>query len=308
VLAVPPGSSNLNLTFTVSGRPPAPPGQEPTLEIRIADAEYFRVMGIPLRRGRTFEDADRAGDGVVLLTESAVRRHFPDEDPLGRRIEIGWHRNGSPVGGTVVGVVSDVRSHGLDADPPPQVYVPLSQVPNGSMYFVMRTEADPASYAGAVRATVGELDPRLPVTRLQTLATHVRASIAEQRFYMLLLGLFAGVAVLLAAIGIFGVLSYLVAQRAREIGVRMALGARPGSVVAMVLRRAVVLVGVGVAIGLAGAIGLTRWLQALLFELDPMDPITLASSAAGLMFVALIAAWIPARRASSVDPVTVLRD
>jgi putative ABC transport system permease protein len=308
VLAVPPGSSNLNLTFTVSGRPPAPPGQEPALEIRIADAEYFRVMGIPLRRGRLFEDADRAGDGVVVLAESAVQRHFAGEDPLGRRIEVGWNRNGKLLGGTVVGVVGDVLSHGLDQAPPPQVYFPLAQAPNGSMSFVMRTEADPASYAGAVRATVGELDPRLPVTRVQTLAAHVRESIAEPRFYMLLLGLFAGVAVALAAIGIFGVLAYLVAQRAREIGVRLALGARPRSVVALVLRRAVLLVGIGVAIGLAGAMGLTRWLQSLLFELDPMDPVTLASSAAGLMFVAVVAAWIPARRASNVDPVTVLRD
>jgi putative ABC transport system permease protein len=309
VLAVPPTPMTFNLDFSVSGRPDPPPGETPSLEVRVADAEYFRTMGIALRRGRMFSAEDRPGSTpVALLTESAVRKFFPGEDPIGRHITLGWRRNNSRVGGDVVGVVADVKSFGLDQGAPPQIYVPLSQAPVESMAFVVRTTmVDDASLAAPARAAIAAVDPNLPLNRVETLADHVRRSVATQRFYMMLLVVFAAVALALAAVGIFGVLSYLVTQRTREIGIRVVLGAGRGSVVVFVIRQALTLAAVGVVLGLAGAIGLSRVLRTMLFELSPTDPTSFIVVAAGLFAVAAIAAWWPARRAVSVDPLKALR-
>ena len=308
VLGIPPSAPMMVISTYVIGRPPAPANQEPVSEIRVADEHYFETMGIPIRRGRGFTAVDRPGaPPVALITESGVRRLFPDEDPIGREIEIGWRRGGARVHGTIVGVVADVKSLGLNQPPPTQLYFPLAQVTSGSMAFVVRTTTNAAGLGASIRAAVAAVDRNIPVNRLNTLEQHVHQSIAEQRFYMLLLAIFAGVAVALSAIGIFGVLSYLVAQRTREIGVRIALGAGPRSVVSLVVRQAMLLASVGAAIGLAGGLAVARLLAVLLFDLSPTDPTTFAIAAGALMTMALAASWVPARRASSVDPIVALR-
>ena len=308
VMVVPPTPPAFNLTFGVTGRPDPAPGDEPTLEVRVADADYFRTMGIALRRGRLFSGEDRSGSTpVALLTESAVQKFFAGEDPIGKHIQLGWRRNKSRVGGDVVGVVADVKSFGLDQISPPQIYVALSQVPIDTLAFVIRTTAGETSLIAPARAAVAAVDPNLPLNRVETLAEHVRKSIATPRFYMLLLAVFASVALALAAVGIFGVLSYLVTQRTREIGIRVALGAGRGSVVGLIIRQAVLLAIVGIVIGVAGAVGLSRLLQTMLFELSPTDPLSFVLVSAGLLLVAIVAAWWPARRAVAVDPLTALR-
>lgn len=288
VLSVPPAPMRFNLSFKVAGRPPMPPGQEPTLEVRLADAAYFPLMKIPVIRGRGFEVTDRAGaPPVLVLTESAARKYFAGEDPIGQTIELGWRRDGVRVGGRVVGVVADVKSHGLDVQAPPQIYAAYEQVPIGSSAVVLRTRTNPTALLPSVRAAVAAVDPKLPVTRLETLEEHISRSVAERRFYMLLLATFAVVALALAAIGIFGVLSYLVSQRTREIGIRVALGAGRGTVIGMVLRQAMGPAVVGVSLGLAAALGLSRFLSTLLFELDATDPATFGGVGTLLLSVAL---------------------
>jgi putative ABC transport system permease protein len=308
VLTVPPTPSTFNLSFAVRGRPDPPAGEEPSLEVRVADLNYFHTMGIALTRGRMFAAEDRPGSTpVALLTESAVRKFFPGEDPIGKHIELGWRRNKARVGGDVIGVVADVKSFGLDQVSPPQIYVPLSQVPTETIAFVVRTTTSEMNLIAPVRAAVAAGDPDMPLNRVETLADHVRKSMATQRFYMLLLAVFASVALALAAVGIFGVLSYLVTQRTREIGIRVALGAGRGSVVGLIIRQAFVLAVLGIVIGVAGAVGLSRLLQTMLFELSPTDPMSFGLVAVGLLLVATVAAWWPARRAVAVDPLTALR-
>jgi len=311
VMVVPPTPSTFNISFSVSGRPPVRPADEPTMEIRVADPNYFRLMGIGVHRGRGFADSDRAGTTkVMLVTESAARKFFASEDPLGKHITLGWGRGPAKqqVEGDVVGVVADVKSFGVDQDAPAQLYVPLAQVPQGSEAFVVRTAVDPESMFGTVRAAMRGVDPTLPLASMETLATHVDRSLAERRFYMLLLGLFATVALTLAAVGIFGVLSFLVAQRTREIGIRVALGADRGSLVGMVLKQTLLLAGTGAAIGTLAGLGLAGLMATMLFDIKPTDPLTYAAVNATLLGVAVLAAWLPTRHAVQIDPTTALRE
>jgi putative ABC transport system permease protein len=279
------------------------------METRVASSDYFKTMGIPIHRGRGFE----RGDGpeaaqVVLLSEAAVRRYFPGEDPLGKRIRVGWRRDGKPpAGGEVVGVVGDVKERGLGQDNPPEIYIPSAQLPFDSMDVVIRTSIDPLALLPAAEAVVHGIDPELPVARARTLEDVVARSISEPRFYMVLLGAFAVVALFLAALGIFGVMSYAVVQRSREIGIRVALGALPADVLRSILVQALLLSGVGVTVGLVGAVALSRTLSRLLFNLSPTDPPTLAATAALLTLVAAVASYLPARRATEVDPLVALR-
>jgi putative ABC transport system permease protein len=309
VLFVPPSPSQFDLSFEVGGRPPVKPADQPVMEIRIADPAYFRVMGIAVRRGRLFTEGDRAGTTpVMLITESAAHKFFAGEDSLGKHIVIGWRRNNKRVEGDVVGVVADVKSFGMDQDAPAQLYLPLAQAPETSMAFVVRTVVDPESMFGTVRAAMHRVDPNLPVSKLETLASHVDNSTAERRFYMLLLALFASIALTLAAVGIFGVLSFLVAQRTREIGIRVALGADRGSVVGMVLRQTFILAGAGAVVGTLAGIGLTGAMATMLFDVKPTDPLTYAAVDATLLAVAALAAWVPTRRAVQIDPTVALRE
>jgi putative ABC transport system permease protein len=310
VMGVPLGGLSFNLSFKVLGRPELPPAQQPTMQVRVATPGYFKAIGIPVLRGRGLEASDTAASNpVVVLSESAVRRFFPGEDPLGKRIVVGWRRPEGlpPAGGEVVGVVGDVKEEGLDQENPPEVYIPHAQLPVNAMDVVLRTAVEPLSLTRSVTAAVGALDPQLPVARLQTLDAIVARSVSEPRFYMLLLGAFAAMALGLAALGIFGVMSYAVVQRSREIGIRVALGAHPGDVLRMVLRQALVLAGLGVAVGLLGAVALSRAIASLLFQLSPTDPGTLAAVGLGLTAVALLASYLPARRATRVDPLLALR-
>ncbi len=309
VFVVPPTPPTFNFSFTVSGWPPAKPSDQPSMEVRIADPNYFHLMGIAIHRGRSFLDTDRLGTTpVMLITESAAHKFFANDNPLGKHIVIGWRRNQKRVEGDVVGVVADVKSFGIAQEAPAQLYVPLAQAPADSMAFVVRTAVDPESMFRAIRGAMHDVDPSLPLANFGTLAAHVDSSIAERRFYMLLLALFASIALTLAAVGIFGVLSFLVAQRTREIGIRMALGADRGSVVGMVLRQTFVLAGTGAVVGTLAGLGLTGLMTTMLFGVKPTDPLTYATVDATLLGVAVLAAWVPTRRAVQIDPTTALRE
>ena len=311
VISLPLTGSSLVLTFEVAGRPPLPPSQQPAMQVRVATTGYFDAIGIPLKRGRLFNEEDGWGSPpVVVITEAAAKQYFPNEDPIGRRINLGWGRGpGKPrAGGEVVGIIGDTKDAGLAEPDPPQIFLPYKQWPVQSMAILLRTAVPPASLAGAARKTVYAVDGNLPVGNVRTLQEVVARSISQPRFYMTLLAVFAGVALVLAAIGIFGVLSYAVAQRTREIGIRMALGAHAASVLGLVVREALVMAVAGVAIGSAAAYVLTEWLVAsLLFNTSPHDPLTFVLVAAVLALVSMAAAYVPARRATRVDPIVALR-
>jgi putative ABC transport system permease protein len=311
VLSLPLNGSSFVLTFEVAGRPPVPPAQQPAMQVRVATPEYFSTIGIPLRRGRMFTEQDRVGTpAVVLITEAAAKQYFPNEEPLGKKITLGWgHGPGTPrAGGEVVGIIGDIKDDGLNEADPPQIYLPYRQWPVQAMAVVLKTSVPPASVADTVRREVYAVDPLLPVANVRTLEQVVARSISQPRFYTTLLGIFAAVALTLAAIGIFGVLSYAVVQRTREIGIRMALGARAASVVGLVVWHAMSLAAAGVALGsLLAWILSTSMMSGLLFSTDPRDLMTFSAVAVTLTVVALLAAYVPARRATRVDPIVALR-
>ena len=310
VLALPLSGTSFNISFSVAGRPPLTSAQEPTIEVRVATPGYFSALGIPLKRGRGFTEDDELGTPpVLLLTESAAKQFFPNEGPLGKTLKIGWGRGpGKPkAGGEIVGIIGDVKDAGLNEPTPPQAFMPYRQWPVDSMTIVMKTTTPPESLAAAVRQEVRAIDPNLPVSSIASLESVVAESISQPRFYMLLLAVFATVALVLAAIGIFGVLSYAVSQRTREIGIRMALGAPGRSVVHLIVRQAMVLVLCGVAAGTIAALFASRTMARMLFGVTPTDPVTFSAVAAVLVTVALFASYLPARRATRVDPIVALR-
>ena len=271
----------------------------PEMTIRRVTPGYFSTVGVQLLRGRLLSGADGTRSvPVVLINDAAARRFFGERDPLGAQLRL----YGVPR--TIVGVVANERSRGLDEAPPLATYLPLAQAPSvdGAGALLVRTAGDPIASAAAVRDIIRERDPALAVFALEPLDRTVSRSVAERRFAMLLVGLFAALALALGAIGVYGVLSYDVARRVREIGIRMALGAERGSVLRMIVGRAVVLTAIGVLAGGAGAFALTRTLSTLLFGVTPHDPSTFAAAAGVLTLVALAAAAIPAWRAARVDP------
>jgi putative ABC transport system permease protein len=292
--------------FTVVGQPPPAPGQGPVADIRIADPDFFRAMRIPLRRGRLFGREDSPGSAeAAVVNEALARRTWPGQDPIGKRLRVAWTHPDAEV--TVVGVVGDVLDRGLDAAVRPTLYYALDQEPSSEMNVVLRTTATPAALAGELRAAVHALDAQVPVGMPATMDETVAASTADRRFPMELLALFAALAVVLAAVGIYGVLAYTVRLRTREIGVRLALGAAPGGLVGMIIRSGLPYVLAGVGIGTVGAFATASVLRGLLFGVSTADPVTYAGVAALLIAVALLASWLPARRAAKVDPVVALR-
>ena len=310
VISLPLSDSSLVFTFEVAGRPPVPPSQQPAMQVRVATPDYFPTIGIPLKRGRMFTERDRDGSPrVVLLTERAVKQYFPNDDPIGKTITLGWGRGPGkpPAGGEVVGIIGDVKDKGLNEPDPPQIFLPYAQWPVQGMSLVLRTTVPAVSVSEPVRREVYGIDQNIPVANVRTLEQLVAKSISQPRFYMTLLAVFATVALVLAAIGIFGVLSYAVAQRTREIGIRMALGAQQASVLRLVVRHAMLLAGAGVLLGMVAAFFLTGTLASLLFDIRPTDPLTFAAVAGTLGAVALLASYIPARRATRVDPIVALR-
>ncbi|HEX2254789.1 MAG TPA: ABC transporter permease [Thermoanaerobaculia bacterium] len=310
VLGLPLSNLAFVITFEVEGRPPARPGEEPAMHVNVITPGYFETLGVPVVRGRDL----RAGDGpgappVVLINEAAVRQFFPDQDPLGKRIILGWGRGDGEdtVRGDVVGVVGDTRKEGLHLPAEPEIYIPHRQVPVAPLTLVARIAGDPMALLPAARRQLQELDPNLPLDNPRTVEQMVYASSSQPRFYTLLLTVFAGIALLLAAVGTFGVMSYSVAQRTRELGIRIALGAEPGRLRQRVLGRALGLTLTGVAVGLAGALALTRLLASLLYEVSTTDLATFSVVAAVLAAVAVTASYLPARAATRVDPMVALR-
>ncbi|HJU65832.1 MAG TPA: ABC transporter permease, partial [Gemmatimonadaceae bacterium] len=302
---LPLSGASFALNFSVEGRPPAEPGQQPVAQLRLASEHYFSTMGIPLLRGRWPTSEDRpGGPPVALINESAVRRFFPGEDPIGRRIRFAYDVF---LGGEIIGVVADVKQFGLDAETQPEVYLSSDQFPAGEITAVVRTAAAPNSVLTAARSRVRALDPALPVTGARTVQSLVSDSISQPRFFARLLAAFALVAVILAAVGIWGVISYGVGRRTHEIGVRMALGATSGRVLRMVMREGLALTVAGAALGMVGALWATRLMRGLLFQVSPSDPLTLGAGAALLVVVALLACYLPARRAARVDPLRAIR-
>ncbi|MEK9509579.1 ABC transporter permease [Gemmatimonadota bacterium Y43] len=291
------------------------PGLPMNGDWQIAAPGYFEIMGIPLVTGRGFEEGDdETAAGVVVVNEAFVRHFWPDgRDPIGRRVAM---RTGAdePAWMTVVGVAGDVTHNGLTAEIKRKFYVPLAQwsVASGggrpnSLRYVIRTASDPAAMAAPVRDLVRRLDPTLAVAEVRTIDDIKAAAVSQPRFTVLLMGVFSLVALLLAAIGIYGVVAFGVTRRVREIGVRMALGARGGEVVALLLRQGAVMVAVGLAVGVGGALVLSRFLASLLYEVPPSDPVTYLTVVAGFAVIATVATWIPARRAARIDVVRALR-
>ena len=300
---LPLGAGRNTRSFTVEGYQ-APEGESmPLSENRVISPGYIKAMGIPLLKGREFDQRDtETSRPVVLVDQKTVRRFWPDQDPLGRRIQFG-----DDVWREVVGVVGSVKNGGLEAEGREQIYAPYTQFPRSTMYLVLHTESAPLSLLGAARAEVRALDRTVPVSEVKTLEQQLDGSVAIRRLSMTLLLVFALLALVLAAVGIYGVMSYSVSRRTHEIGIRMALGAQPADVLKLVVRQGMVLTLIGVGVGLAASFGLTRFLESLLFGVTPTDPVTFAGVSALLAAVALLACYIPARRATQVDPMVALR-
>ena len=293
------------LSFEIQGRPPSKPGESASANHRAISPDYFRTLGIPLLRGRTFTDRDAEKAPLVAIVDDAfVRRYFADEDPIGRGIDIG---NGTDGYCQIVGVVGDVHYDSLDAKATPTMYVPFRQDVFSSMWVMARTGGDPVQLSAAVRQTVREIDRALPVFAMAPLTDVVTTSVAQQRFSMLLLAVFAGIAVFLAAVGLYGVVAYTVNLRTQEIGVRVAMGARSGQVVGLILGGGMKLAVAGVAIGLAGALTVAKIAKVALFGLTLLDPASYVITSMVLLTVAALACYIPARRATRVDPIVALR-
>lgn len=296
-----------DISFAIEGRMP-PPGEEPAADERRATPRFFQTMGIPLVRGRLFQEADRAGAApVALISESMARRYFADRDPIGKRIKVGGVRDPESPWWTIIGVVGSVRSRAVDRVPEPEIYQSAAQRPGRGWSIVLRTDGDPGALAPALRETVWDLDPDMAISQLATLEDLFATSIAPQRFMSRLLAVFAALAVLLGAVGIYGVMAFMVSRRSREIGIRMALGASPGNVLRAIMRRGLALTVAGLLVGIAGAFAASRALAGLLFAVSPTDPPTLAAVAALLAATALFACYWPARRATRVDPMVTLR-
>ncbi|HEX4682214.1 MAG TPA: ABC transporter permease, partial [Gemmatimonadaceae bacterium] len=292
--------------FDVVGEPPKDPMHRTIVEVHAASPAFFEAMGIAVRSGRLYAESENRRDArpVVVVNQEFAKRYFPGRNPVGKGIILGVSYNEplspgdtSGVGGEIVGVVSDVKQRGLSQDAFPSVYVPYNALPSGMTSVVVRTHAPSATVEPAIRALIAQIDTRLPVVGMNTMSAVVADSVAQPRFYMTLLTAFAVIALVLAAIGIYGVISYSVAQRARELGIRIALGASRRRVLRLVIGEGIALTVVGVGIGLAAAFALTRVIRSMLFGIAAVDGLTFAAVAMSLIAVALLASWLPARRA-----------
>jgi putative ABC transport system permease protein len=284
--------------------PPPHHGEEPVTDVLCVLPGYFAAMNIPLERGRVFTEADRAGAPYrVVINQTLARDFFPSEDPIGKSLHVDWTQPAYEI----IGVVGDVHQHSMGDVPKDEVFLPMLQNPTGPVYLVARTHGDPKLLASAIQAQIHSLDRDLPISYVKTMDEYVSGATAAPRFNTILLGGFAALALLLAAVGIFGVISYSVAQRTQEIGIRRALGANTSSVMQLVLAQALGLTAAGVAVGVGGAYALTRLMSTLLYGVTPTDVPTFAAVAATLSAVALLASYLPARKAAKVDPMVALR-
>jgi putative ABC transport system permease protein len=322
---LPLGNNGWQMSFVMDGRPRPPRDQTPLMEACLVTPDYFRAMNIPLKRGRYFTDHDNrsflggkdlskyselervgAGLNVIVIDEEFARRYWPNEEAIGKRIKLGTDERASVL--TVVGVVGRVKMDGLSQDSNRvQGYFPFAQIQNGDMTVILKAAGDPNQLIAAVRQQVRTIDSDQPIYSIRTMDEIRAESVAPERLNLTLLSIFAGIALVLAVVGIYGVMSYSVTQRTHEIGIRMAIGAQPRDVFRMVIGQGMMLALIGVAVGLVGAFGLTRLMTTMLFGVEPTDPATFAAIAVLLTAVALVACYVPGRRATKVDPVVSLR-
>jgi putative ABC transport system permease protein len=295
-------------SFVVEGRPEPPPGQRPSTDTMRVSPDYFKTMGVKLIEGRGVEPTDRLDSPFVcLIDETFARSYFPDESPVGKRLKFGSLADQTSPWMTVVGITSHVKNYGVDQPSRVQLYMPFAQRPVNSGTIVLETSGDPTALTAGLREAVRSIDPDLPLFSIRTLDDIVSAQTAQRRLAVVLISVFASVALLLSAIGIYGVMSYAVTLRTQEIGIRMALGAAREDISKMVLRFGVRMSVIGIALGLVAAFGLARGMAGLLFQTSVTDPPTFSAVPLILMAVALAACYIPARRATTVDPLVALR-
>jgi putative ABC transport system permease protein len=310
-MSLPPDGLNMRNSFWVPSEPLVSGKNLPAAVETTVSPSYFHALGIQLLRGRWFADSDRGrSDQILIINDALARRYFPGQDPIGQRIKTGDPNPNTPWE-TIVGVVADVKYDGLDSPPEPTLYVPYFEGTWASfsreMFLVARVDGDPKVVMPQLQSAVRDLDRNLPLANLRTMPQLLANSVAQPRFRALLLGFFAGLALLLSAIGIFAVMAWLVTRRTQEIGVRMAMGASRGAVLRMVLSEGLRVVSIGIGIGLAEAFAASRLLKGMLFGVQPTDPATFAVVSLMVLAVALAACYIPAWRATKVDPLTALR-
>jgi putative ABC transport system permease protein len=300
------GGMGSSTGFKILGQPEPPPGQGPSTDVRVVDAGYFSTMGIPLLRGRNFSDAEqREPKRVILINEALAHQYFPNQNPIGQRLDVVMFDDPTPT--EIIGIVGNVRYDSLVDEAPPAVYFTHPDLTYSFMTLVVRTDGDPTAIAPAIQREIRALDPNQPVSDVRTMNQVMSEWVARSRFNTLLLGLFAGLATLLSAVGIFGVMNYSVALRTRELGLRLAVGAQPRQVLLLVLKQGLALTIVGVVLGLAAAFALTRLLSGLLFGVAAVDVTTFSSISVLLVLVSLLACYLPARRAMRIDPLSALR-
>jgi putative ABC transport system permease protein len=308
VIPLPLSGNMFRISFETEGRPVAK-GDQPSADFFAIEAGYFKTLGVPILKGREFNERDNdKAPGVVIVNQAFARKFFPNEDPIGKRIKPGISTlETDPVMREIVGVVSDVRNRNLSSELRPGYFLPVEQIPFNQMTMVVRTTSDPHSLITAIQNEVHSMDPELPVFNVKTMEEYISATVAAPRFNATLLVLFAAVALVLTIVGLYGVMSYSVAQRTNEIGIRMALGAQTRDVLRLIVSQGLKLVLLGLVVGLIGAFALMRVIASLLFGVTTKDPLTFAAVAVLLGFVALLACYIPARRATRLDPLSALR-
>ena len=301
-----PVQGGVSTDFEIVGRPSPKPGDEPSADIRITDSGYLRTMRIPLLAGRELRDSDGAGAlRVMLINQTMANTFWPGENPIGRRVTMkDW---GPPLTGEIVGVVGDVKAGPPEEPVKNMIYWPYAQFPSLFNDLVVRTSGDPFSVVPAIKAQVYSVNSQQPVSQIRTMEQVIGESLAQRRFSLVLIGVFAGVSLVLAAVGVAGVMAYLVAQRTREMGIRMALGAQRRDVFGLVVREGMRTTAVGLFIGLAGALALTRLMAGMLYQVEPGDPLTFALASGLLAGIAFLACYLPARSATRVDPLVALR-
>jgi putative ABC transport system permease protein len=309
ILPLPLSGDRFSISFEIEGRP-LPPKDHPSADFFAAGVGYFKTMGIPILKGRDFEDRDKHGSTpVIIITDAFARQYFPNEDPIGKRIKpgIGTYEDEDNPMREVIGVVGDIRNRSLNTEPKPAYYVPQTQVPFSQLVAVVKTTGEPHSLVSAATKVVAAMDQDIPLFGVKSMPEYLSSSVAAPRFSTTLLAIFAAVALVLTIVGLYGVMSYSVAQRTNEIGIRLALGAQSRDVLLMIVKQGGMLILLGLAIGLVGAFALTRLIASLLFGVTAKDPITFGAVAVLLAIVALLACYVPALRATKVDPMDALR-
>jgi putative ABC transport system permease protein len=303
---IPFGGPHSGTRLQIEGQPKRPAGQDLSTGVCVTDANYFQTMHIPLKRGRLYTQQEASEmRHVVVVNEAFARENFSGQNPIGQRVTIYMKDDNQP--SEIIGIVGDNKHKGLDAEVEPMAFWPHAELVYSSMTITIRTRGDGVNVAGAARNVIHQLDPEQPIGEVITMNGLMARSVARSRFNSMLLAIFSVVALVMAAVGIYGVMSYAVLQRTHEIGVRMALGAQRGDVLRLILKQGIILAVTGVLVGLAGSFGLTRVISTLLFDVTATDKTTFVAVAGGLFVVTFVASYIPAWRATRVDPLVALR-